>query len=188
MGYEIKETHVAEGLANLISQFKDKAKIQKVLTVYLRQIQELENAYSGILTDTTIDSSEGLQLDNIGVLVGEPRSGRSDLQYRTAIRARIGLNTSEGTLEDVVAIAISVAGAPVTVTIVELFPAGFLAIINEAIDPLITDVAKIGSFVASGRPAGVRGLLIFGVLGSFQYDGPAGTGFDEGKYGGAVIA
>ena len=188
MPYSKKITHVAEGLANVISQFQGSPKMLSVLEVFLVQIQELEDAFAEILSETTLDDSVGLQLDNLGAIVGEPRSGRSDLQYRTAIRARIGLNTSEGTIEDVIALALSVAGAALGVTVTELFPAGFLATIDDPIDPAITDVDRIASFIASGRPAGVRGLLIFGVLGSFQYDGAAGTGFDEGKYGGAVIA
>jgi len=188
MSYSKKISHEEEALANLIEQFKDKPKIAGILKSYLRQIQGLENVLSDMLTKTTLDDAEGVHLDNIGSIVGEPRSGRNDLQYRTAIRARIGLNVSEGTMEDVIAIALSVAGETVTITTTELFPAGFLMVINEPIDPALTDVNRIASFIASGRPAGVRGLLIFGVLGSFQYDGPLGTGFDDGKYGGAVSA
>lgn len=188
MTYSKKTTHVEEGLDNLIEQFKDKPKIRALATAYLDQIQDLENAFSDLLTETTIDDSVGIHLDNIGSIVGEPRAGRDDVQYRTAIKARIQLNTSGGTLEDVVALAIAVANAPVTIGIIELFPAGFLASIKEPLDPAVTDVDRVASFIAAGRPAGVRGLLTSGVLGSFQYDGPAGSGFDLGKYGSAVIA
>ena len=188
MAYLKKTTHVAEALANLIAQFEDKPNIIKLISIYVAQLQELEDAFSDLLTETTIENAEGLHLDNIGQIVGEPRSGRSDVQYRTAIRARIGLNTSEGTIEDVIDLATAVSGAPVAVQIQEIFPAGFLLNILDPIDPAQVDIDRMASFIASGRAGGVRGLLTFGVLGAFQYDGPAGTGYDEGPYGGALVA
>ena len=189
MSYKKKTSHVEEGVANLTSQFKDKPKIVALVSIYLRQIQDVENAASDLLTETNLDNATGIHLDNIGVIVGESRTGRSDLQYRTAIRARILLNTSNGTMEDVIALAISVAGAPVTITVTEFFPAGFVAHINEPIDPAVTDIDKIASFIASGRPSGVQGFLTFSIATpTFAYDGAAGTGYDEGKYGGAASA
>lgn len=188
MAYTKNTEHIVQGLANIISQFEDKTKIRDLLTVYLQQVQELELAFCDILAKTSLDDSEGQQLDNMGEIVGESRDGRNDLQYRTAIRVRINLNTAEGTLEEVIGLAIAVAGSPVDVLVTELFPAGFLMIITTPLDPALVDVDKMAAFIASGRPAGVRGLLAFGVLGSFQYDGPAGTGFDEGPYGGVVVA
>lgn len=163
MAFVKKITHIAEGLANLISQFDGKEKLRDVLTVFLSQIQDLEDAYAQILTDTTIDLSVGVQLDNIGDIVGEPRSGRTDEQYRTAIRARISLNNSEGTIEDIAELIISVAGIPISVSIIEFFPAAFIAEINEAVDLAIVDVNRVVATIASGRPAGVRGLLAFHV-------------------------
>lgn len=186
MDYTKKTDHVLEALSRFIEQFKDQPDIAAVLTSYVLQIQDLECALSDLLTETTLQTSVGQHLDDLGDLVGEPRAGRDDEQYRTAIIARIGLNTSNGTIEDVIGIIISVAGAPVTVTITEFFPAGFLATINEPIDPNVTDIVRMASFVASGRPIGVRGLLEFHPENPFAYD--VGLGYDEGAYGGAVEA
>lgn len=188
MAYSKKISHVAEGLANLISLFEDKPKILKLFSIYLGQLQELENAFSDLLTETTLDNSTGLHLDNIGEIVGESREGRTDVQYRTAIRVRINLNKSGGTIEDLINLATGIAGTPIDISIDEIFPAGFLANILTPISPGLTDVSKISTFVASGRAGGVRGLLAFGVEGSFQYDGPAATGYDSGKYGGVLVA
>ena len=188
MSHQQKDNHVEEGLDNLIEQFKEKPKIRAVGKSYLLQIQDLENALSELVFNTTIDNAIGQHLDNLGSIVGEPRAGREDEVYRAAIKARIKLNTSEGTIEDVIELAIAVANAPVSIKIVEGFPASFLAMINEPIDPAVTNVDLMASFIKAGRPAGVRGILAFGVTGSFQYDGPAGSGFDLGKYGSAVDA
>lgn len=188
MPFSKKLTHVAEAVANLISQFEGKQRIETLVSIFVGQIQELEDAFSDILTETTIDNSVGVNLDNIGLIVGEPRAGRNDTQYRIAIKARIGLNTSGGTIENIISIVISVANAVVTVEIIEYFPASFTARIIEPIDPAVTDTDRIAEFIKGGRPAGVNGHLEFAVAGAFQFDGPAGSGFDEGKYGGGAAA
>lgn len=185
MGYEKKTTHIDEGLDNLIAQFEDSPRIASLLTTFLDQIQQLEDAFSEILTETTVEASTGQQLDALGSIVGEPRSGRNDLQYSTALRARLILNVSEGTPENIIALIRAIAG-DVTVQVFESYPASFLATIVDPIDPTEVDVTQIGSLVASGRPAGVEGVLTFGVIPAFRYD--AGPGFDEGKYGGSVLA
>ena len=188
MSYSKKTTNVEEGLAKLISQFRDKPKIRAWLTVYIQQFQDLENAFSDLLTETDIDNSVGIHLDNIGSLVGELRTGRADTPYRIALKARIRLNKSNGTIEDVIDIAIAVAGVPITIAITEHFPASFVARIVEAIDPSIVDTDAMAAFIRSGKPGGVGAHLEFseGVGIPFQFDGPAGSGFDEGEYSGGA--
>lgn len=190
MSYSKKTTHVRDALAKLISQFRNKPKILAWFTTYIQQFQELEDAFSDLVTETDIDNSTGVHLDNIGFIVGEPRFGRGDTAYRIALRARILLNKSNGTLEEVIAIAIAVAGIPLTIEITEYFPASFVARIVEAIDPAIVDTDAMATFINSGKPGGVGGHLDFfeGTGTPFQFDGPSGSGFDEGEYGGGVSA
>lgn len=185
MGYEKKTDHVAEGIDNLVDQFSDKELLIGYLTSYLDQIQDLEDALSDTLTETTVETSVGAQLDALGSIVGEDRAGRNDLQYSTALRARLILNVSEGTPQNIIDLIRAIAG-DVRVAIVENFPASFLATILDPIDPTEVDVTQISGLVASGRPAGVEGVVTFGVIPAFQYD--TGTGYDEGKYGGSVLA
>lgn len=188
MSYSKKSNHIEEGLAKLISQFNKKPKIRALATSYIRQFQELEDAFSDLLTETTIDNSEGIHLDNIGAIVGEPRIGRSDEQYRVALRARILLNKSNGTIEDVIALAIASTGLALTIEITEYFPASFNARIVETIDPSVVDTDAMVAIISSGKPGGVGGHLEFfeGTGIPFQFDGPAGSGFDEGEYGGGA--
>lgn len=190
MSYSKKTTHVAEGVSNLVSQFQTKPRIVSLTSIYLKQIQEAEDALSDLLTETDLDNAADIHLDNIGAIVGEPRLGRSDSQYRTAIRARILLNISNGTIEDMIALVIASTGLPVTIEITEYFPASFTARIIEPIDPLVVDTDDIAALISSGKPAGVGGHLDFfeGTGTPFQFNGPAGSGFDEGEYGGGASA
>lgn len=190
MSYEKKDNHVEEGLSKLISQFRKKPKILALTTVYIQQLQELEDALSDLLTETNLGNAVGIHLDNIGAIVGELRLGRSDSQYRIAISARILLNTSNGTIEDVIALAIASTEILLTIEITEYFPASFNARIVEVIDPLVVDTDAIAAIISSGKPGGVGGHLDFfeGTGTPFQFDGPTGSGFDEGEYGGGAPA
>ncbi len=188
MAYTKKTTHLVEALANLISQFQDKPNIAKLVTSYIRQIQDLEDMFSDILTETTLANAKDQQLDDIGALVGEPRAGRDDTQYRTAIRARISLNNSGGTIEDIINLAQGVIGSPISVKLTEVYPAGFILNLDDPVDPSDVDILRLASFIANGRGGGIRGILTFFVPDAFQYDGAGAVGYDQGPYGGAFVA
>lgn len=181
MSISKNDSHVEQALRRRIEQFKEKARFGDLLTSYIQSVQFVEDALFQVLDDTTLLTSEGLQLDNIGQIVGEPRFGRNDLQYATAIRARILLNVSEGTTTDIILLILALQDG-LSVNVIELFPAGFLAIIETPIDPNVVDTTQISTIIGEGRPAGVRGLVAFGVIGSKQFDAPAGA-FDIGKFG-----
>ena len=182
MSISINEDHVEEGIGNLIEQFKEKPNLRSYLTALLIQVQEIEDALNEVLTETDdVDIIIGQQLNNIGLVVGEGRFGRNDLQYRTAIKARILLNQSTGTIEVIIALILALQPS-LSIDILEFFPASFLATIVTAIDPLIVDINQISNIVKQGKPAGVRALVQFGVTGGKQFD-VSGVGFDEGLFG-----
>ena len=125
----------------------------------------------------------GQQLDNIGEIVGETRQGRDDAEYLIALQARIKLNTSSGTIEDVIGVMALVAPL-FTVVTTELFPASFSIEVSTAIVEE-SDIDRLAIFTKSAKPTGVGGQIQYHVAGAFQYDGPAGSGYDLGKYGNA---
>lgn len=122
----------------------------------------------------------GQQLDNLGEIVGETRQGRSDEDYEVAIRGRVKLNISSGTIEDVYAIAGLIAPT-LTTSLQEFYPAAFEAEVIEAITDE-SDIERLAEFIRLARPAAVRGSLKYHLSPAFSYDGAAGTGYDEGKY------
>ena len=176
------DDHVQEALDNRIEDFKTKTRFGQLLTSYVQQMQEAEDAAIQILQLTELNSAFGQQLDNLGEIIGEERFGRADVQYSTALAARIQLNLSNGTIEDIINIIRAIAG-DVEVDIVEVFPAGFTAEIVDDLDPDVVDLVRLSSFVKSAKPVGVRGLILFHVADPFQFD--TGFGYDLGHYGGA---
>ena len=67
----------------------------------MTQIQDLEDSSFEVLLNRWIDTAVGVQLDGVGAIVGEAREGRGDDEYRLAIKARIQINFSEATPEDI---------------------------------------------------------------------------------------
>ena len=178
-----KTNHVEEAKGNLVAQFKRKVTFEKFIEVYIRQIQELEAVDFQLLEERGVDTSIGWQLDVLGKIVGEPRQGRSDSQYRAATKARIKLNLSNATAEDIIGLIRALAG-DVRVLIWEFFPASFIAQILDPINPSLVDPYRVVGLIESGRGAGIQSIFTFGVTGSLRYD--VGPGYDLGKYGGAL--
>ena len=176
-------THIAELLDRRLEQFRDKDRFSAMLEVLGEQVQALEDALYQVLTETSIDVAVGAQLDGLGSVVGEERAGRDDDAYRVAIRVRIAINLSEGTPEDLLALALAISGGS-NALLIEYFPASFEIQILDPV-PSGTDPARIASVVRSGKPAGVGAVSIIHVEPPFQYD--TGSGFDEGKYAVAAV-
>lgn len=112
---------VDNALDRLITQFKGKPNIETLLTAFVDQNQEKEDALFGVLNNRWVDTAVGDQLDGLGAIVGQIRGGRTDAQYRLAIQAKIAINTSKGTANEVITIYSLVTGATI-VQIYEYFP------------------------------------------------------------------
>ena len=82
-------------------QFRESPNIKKLLSIFLAQAQELEDANMDLDANSTdISIAVGYQLDIIGKLIGVIRQGQSDVQYRDSILFQISLNVGNGTPED----------------------------------------------------------------------------------------
>lgn len=111
-------------VSRFIEQFKNKADLEALTRIYLRQIQDLEDALFEIILERDLDNAIGVQLTTIGNIVQQPRTTSDDDEFRTAIRARIAINLSEATGEDMIKVAgllLAVAGE--TFDLVDEYPA-----------------------------------------------------------------
>lgn len=89
-----------------IEQFKNKPDLEALTRSYLRQLQDVEDALFEIILERNIDDAIGVQLSIIADIVGQPKTTSDDERFRTAIRARIAINLSDGTGEDVIKVAL----------------------------------------------------------------------------------
>lgn len=97
-----RTTVVVDGQELLLFQFQDSPRLKALLGIYLKQIQEIEDALWLELQQRDINQAAGIYLDQIGNLIGQPRSGLLDLAYRDLLRARIAANRSKGTSADII--------------------------------------------------------------------------------------
>ena len=112
---EKNNNHVEEGLQLLYDQFvkpvngnvDPSENIKKLLTVYLKQVQLLEDAVFTVMENTVLNTTFDDVLDKIGGIAGEPRMARNNTQYRSAIQSRIRLNRACGTFDDMIVLLIS---------------------------------------------------------------------------------
>jgi hypothetical protein len=88
-----------------IEQFKNKPDLEALTRIYLRQLQDVEDALFEIILERDLDNAVGVQLNTIGDIVQQPRTTPDDDRFRTAIRARIAINLSDATAEDLIKVA-----------------------------------------------------------------------------------
>lgn len=98
-------------LALLASQFRDQksngelTNFQKLLKVLIEPAQRLEDTKWQLKTERWLSTSVGVQLDEIGAILGLPREiNESDSDYRERLQFQIFINTSSGTPEEVMAV------------------------------------------------------------------------------------
>lgn len=134
-------------------------KFKQLLTdIFGTKIQELEEVFRQLLLRLDIDNAVGAQLDGIGSIVGQAREGNDDDKYKILIKLRIGINVSEGTIEDIITIWKLVTGGT-DVTIREAYPAK----IELTTDTYVTeDIAwikgKMEEVLAGG--VGIKSIII----------------------------
>lgn len=91
----------ADGLSVLIKQYAESPRLQAFICALLDPLQEAEDAINDALTIVLdVNVAEGVNLDLIGAIVGEPRQGRDDDDYRLVLKVRIRVNRSDGKFSD----------------------------------------------------------------------------------------
>lgn len=155
MSVAFKLTHVAEGLDDLIGQFKGKPNFEAWISSFLEEIQELENAAAQVSLLKSIADSSNIQLDDIGDTVGQPRGTLDDVNYRAAIRARVLINKSGGTGDDILGVLIAFLAAQTGIDFefIPLYPAGFKIVFSGVLGTISEEV--IAAAVKDARLGGV---------------------------------
>ncbi len=106
----------------LPEQFKSKTNLDKLLDILAVHIQENETVLFDLLTNRSLTTAIGAQLDGLGQILGEERLGRNDADYRAALNVRITINLSSGTPDTMIDVFAALTNASL-VTFNEIFPA-----------------------------------------------------------------
>lgn len=171
--------HREQALKRLLEQYKDKPNFIEMITIYTKQIQEIENMFFDLLEKRGIDEAEGAQLDGIGTILNQSRIGLSDDNYRGLLYSKIAEYNSEGTIEDILNIARLVIRAD-SYELQEYYPASFiLTAVNP--NPLIPEI-YINNAIRKARPVCIEFNVVYTPVSNvFRFD-TIGYGFDKGKF------
>lgn len=130
--------HAADAVDRLPQVYKDAPKTwtgfwagtpdatawETVLRAFAGPAQDLETVMNSMLNERDLDSAEGVNLDRIGQIVGEPRQGDTDEVYRDRIIGQIAENNSDGTAANLIDITtIQVDDELEDLIVFEAFPA-----------------------------------------------------------------
>jgi len=152
-------THAADALGLLITYFQDegKTKLHALLGSYIQQIQLIEDASFELLLGRRVDNAAGELLDFLGRLVGIERLGYADATYRLLVRARIRINLTSTTGDELLAI-VRFAAQSTNVVLREYYPASFVI---ELQGELLEDLGIVAYLISLSRAAGVGGQTIY---------------------------
>jgi hypothetical protein len=95
-----------------------------------------------------LNAVKGQLLDRIGKILAEPRNGNGDDLYRILLRLRIMLNTTKGTINDVIKVIKFFYGSEV-VHIIPDYPAG-IAILHDGEGPNLDFNRVIAALIPAG--------------------------------------
>jgi hypothetical protein len=187
------EAHVEQALELLLEQFKGSPKLAGLLRAYIGQVQNLEDLLHTLLSERTLETAVGEQLDVLGRIVNQSRGSLDDDGYRVWLRARIALNRSSGTPEDVMGLMTRILPGQ-TMTLLESFPAAFILTLVEPVTPI--EATQALALIDLVKPIGVQSILIYTVddgSTTFQFasgdteevDADAGFAPDDQSVGGS---
>jgi hypothetical protein len=92
--------HVRTALFNLNAPFIGKPRIASIVWAFVSEIKELENAIQSVINLRQLDNAGLEQLKVLGKIVGEPYASQDVEVYRAYVKARILVNRSGGTIND----------------------------------------------------------------------------------------
>lgn len=130
--------HVARGLSTLPSQFYDSPILRELVTIYLEELQEIEDCIEDILLQMNVDEAVGVQLDRLGEHLGRRREGLDDTEYRKILKVQKILNAGEGQYKTVLQLWRTVLESTAA-TVDEEFPAG-VALFSDVGTPTLPQI------------------------------------------------
>jgi hypothetical protein len=144
---------VEDGLSLLLPQFQESTNIKGLLRSVFEVAQGTEDGILDVFQGSGLDNATGYTLDLIGELVGVSRARLDDSTYRSAIRVRISINRSTGTIPDIISL-IGLVTDNSDFDVIEYYPAEVHVRLKSPQD-VITQ-----NFIDDVTPAGVGGVVL----------------------------
>ena len=98
----------------LLSQFKDRPNINKIVEALVEELQEIENGIIDIQNARKLDTSFGVWLDELGLQAKVNRNGRDNTDYKTSIKIAQAKRNMSATDEEIEYVVGLLTGDPYT--------------------------------------------------------------------------
>ena len=175
-----------EALLLLLQQYKTSPKVKGFLVSCVRAFNDVANQFQDMFNITNIDKAFGDSLDMIGELVGQPRLGWNDADYRERIKFKIFLNQTSGEPETVIQFAKYLCRAS-DVIYQEVYPATIYLHVFTGLTLTKQHHAAIKSIMVAGVALNLTSSSTNTKVFSFEHEGigpvdPLDGGFDEGEF------
>ena len=173
--------HLAGAVGRLAAQFQNQPNILAMLTALVAPVQPIEDALQQLLYQRALGTAIGSQLDAIGIIVGQPRNGYSDLDYARFLGARILVNTSDGVVEQLNAIAKAVVNNPAATIRVKPQGTATVVVVIGAVAVSVSTATIASMLLIAAAATGVRLVVEASTVvpgSTFTLD--IGPGFDHG--------
>lgn len=173
-----------EELAGYLTSSLQGATIHAIVRIIAEGFQATENDAQGIISQRLLDEAVGVHLDALGRLVGEPRGGLLDEDYRRFIAARILTNMSAGEAPRLIRI-LSLLTRATRVFYQPIYPAGMA--FDYTIENPLPDTVRTRIKEQMQEEAPAAGVAVHYIteapLAAFGFaDDDDALGFDEGGF------
>lgn len=180
--------HAARAISRLAQQYQ-KLSIQNLVSALAGPAQDLENALFDLLTLRALPTATGIQLDQVGRILGQPRGNfPDDDTYRQFLRARVLLNRSSSTPEEIYTI-FKTARPGSALQYWERYPAAFALFMYQVV---ASNVSWLAQILNQARAGGVRAMFEWSLTDEFNTFACAdGTGLglaDVAQTSGGMLA
>ncbi len=176
--------HLALMRAGLIQQFRGLPNLDAFVHALGDQLNDVEEFFAQLLTLQTLELSVGVQLDRLGVLLGQGRNALSDSDYRTLLQTRIIQYQAQGTVEEIIQAILALSVTSV-VQLTEVFPAAFQVVAVDLSNVVVAS-SDLKAAIFGMKLAGVGAQINQVSSPAFAFDtASAGrAGFDVGHLAG----
>ena len=151
-GLQHATDHVARAIGVLISALRDKARFTRVVDIFVRPLQELEDVFWDLYANRRLSNATGVNLDVIGKIVKEARAGLSDNDYRAVLRVKGRVLRSLGTADDLIEIT-QLMLQSTAFTYAEFYPGSVLITV---IGTPVFSISLLSKFLRMAKAAGIR--------------------------------
>lgn len=166
----------------LLSQDRDKPNMLALAAAIGTALQSVEDDLFNLPLATSLRLATGDALDRVGAIVGEDRLGLDDEPYRRFIGAKILVNQSEGTTEELLSIFRVITGTPDCYHF-DLPPGGFTLFCVRKSWMTQAELRRVNRMMTDAKAAGIAMELIEAAPGYFGFvEDARADGFDVGTF------